>query len=267
MRTGLQRAGVIHFRFQKQKLLSQPTTLRLGTNNMIRNMLFASSAMLLAMSAVPASATELLSNGNFESGLASWTSFHTANGTITESPSSPPSALADVQNAAVKSFNTNGSGNSNALYLNAGKYAGPYGSGTAEGGGVFQEFISGTGTATFSVDIAALSRYNMSGVLFSVLLDGAVLDSYSFDNLIAGAVSPNTLDFATDLTAGTHTLALEVTRLYAPSNIVAEYFDNASLNFTPAAVPESSTWAMMIVGFGAAGLMMRRKRNTYVSFA
>jgi len=33
----------------------------------------------------------------------------------------------------------------------------------------------------------------------------------------------------------------------------------ASLSFTPAAVPEPSTWAMMLLGFGAIGFAMRRK--------
>ena len=35
-----------------------------------------------------------------------------------------------------------------------------------------------------------------------------------------------------------------------------------SLTFTPAAVPEPSTWAMMLVGFGAVGFGMRRSRKS-----
>jgi hypothetical protein len=36
---------------------------------------------------------------------------------------------------------------------------------------------------------------------------------------------------------------------------------------TPPAVPEASTWAMMIAGFGAVGFAMRRRRSATVRFA
>jgi hypothetical protein len=34
-----------------------------------------------------------------------------------------------------------------------------------------------------------------------------------------------------------------------------------------AAVPEPATWAMMLLGFGAIGLSMRKRRGSRVSFA
>lgn len=40
-------------------------------------------------------------------------------------------------------------------------------------------------------------------------------------------------------------------------------FDNIAVQ----AVPEASTWAMMLAGLGAVGFAMRRKRNVAVSFA
>jgi len=43
------------------------------------------------------------------------------------------------------------------------------------------------------------------------------------------------------------------------------YLDTINLSGT--AVPEPATWAMMILGMGAAGAMMRRRRQTAVSFA
>lgn len=46
---------------------------------------------------------------------------------------------------------------------------------------------------------------------------------------------------------------------YPSGGYVVEY----SLN----AVPEPATWAMMIVGFGAVGASMRRRKNVRVSFA
>jgi hypothetical protein len=51
------------------------------------------------------------------------------------------------------------------------------------------------------------------------------------------------------------------------SNINASY--SGTLNFSPAAVPEPATWAMMILGMGAVGFAMRRRRavKTTVSYA
>jgi hypothetical protein len=49
---------------------------------------------------------------------------------------------------------------------------------------------------------------------------------------------------------------------------VGTLLDNVILDITPGAVPESSTWAMMIAGFGAVGMGMRRRRaSAKVSFA
>lgn len=35
---------------------------------------------------------------------------------------------------------------------------------------------------------------------------------------------------------------------------------SVSVNYTPSAVPEPATWAMMLIGFGGMGAMLRRKR-------
>ena len=75
------------------------------------------------------------------------------------------------------------------------------------------------------------------------------MDSHDFGIVTANSSGwklLDTLDFTTTLSAGEHTLSLQVTRLFAPAiNVEAEYFDNVSLNVT-SAVPEPSTWAMMI---------------------
>ena len=39
------------------------------------------------------------------------------------------------------------------------------------------------------------------------------------------------------------------------------------VNFTVSAVPEPASWAMMLIGFGATGMMLRRRRPTRVAFA
>ena len=51
------------------------------------------------------------------------------------------------------------------------------------------------------------------------------------------------------------------------SNLVGEASDSGSTisrASVAAAVPESETWAMMLVGFGAMGVAMRRRRRTLV---
>jgi hypothetical protein len=219
-----------------------------------------SCAVLLIVSAVPANAVEVITNGDFQSGLTGWTSFTTANGTIAATPSLP--GAPQPQNAAVASFNVTGSGASDALFLNAGKINPPYGSAPGEGGGVSQTFTTTGGMATFSADIAAFTRSTVSALgLMSVLLDGVVLDSFDFVGPGTSTTLRDTLDFTTFLAAGQHTIQLQATRIFAPGGgVTSQYFDNVSLDVV-AAVPEPSTWAMLILGFAGVGYMAYRRRN------
>jgi hypothetical protein len=220
-----------------------------------------SCAVLLIASAAPAKAVEVITNGNFQSGLTGWTSYTTANGTIAATPSMP--GAPQPQNASVVSFDVTDSGASNALFLNAGKINPVYGSAPGEGGGVSQTFTTTGGLATFSADIAAFTRVNglTAFGLMSVLLDGVVLDSFDFVGPGTSTTLHNTLDFTTNLTAGQHTLQLQATRIFAPgAGVTSQYFDNISLD-VEAAVPEPSTWAMLILGFVGVGFMAYRRRN------
>ena len=97
--------------------------------------------------------------------------------------------------------------------------------------------------------------------LMSVLLDGVVLDSFDFVGPGTSTTLHNTLDFTTNLAAGQHTLQLQATRIFAPgAGVTSQYFDNVSLD-VEAAVPEPSTWAMLILGFVGVGFMAYRRRN------
>lgn len=227
---------------------------------MVRTVTKLSFAIFLAASTVPAQAVEVLTNGDFSSGLTGWTSYTTANGTITEIPSSPPTAVTP-QVAQVASFNVTGSGSSAALFLNAGAFMPPYGS-SQQGGGVTQTFLTTGGLATFSANIAwDYTRTSNAGFgLMSVLLDGVVMDTVDFGTHTGPATLRDTLDFTADLTAGNHTISLQATRPFAPARGVnSEYFDNVSLNVV-APVPEPSTWAMLILGFAGIGFMAYRKK-------
>jgi PEP-CTERM motif len=227
---------------------------------MVRSIAKLTFAVAFSAFIVPAQAVEVLTNGNFDSGLTGWTSYTTANGTIAAIPSTPGSP--QPQSASVVSFNVTGSGASNALFLNAGVANPPYGT-SQQGGGVTQTFTTSGGLATFSADIAAFTRVAGDGGLglLSVLLDGVVLDSYDFGGANGPITLRSTLDFTTSLTAGSHTLSLQATRLFAPSaGVRSQYFDNVSLDVT-APVPEPSTWAMIILGFAGVGFMAYRRRN------
>lgn len=228
---------------------------------MIKKIILVSCVANLAMSAVPARAAEVLTNGNFQSGLTGWTSFTTSvNGTISEIPNQPLQPP-QPQVASVVSFDVTGSGATNALFLNAGKGNGGFGQQPGEGGGVFQTFTTTGGLATFSADIAAFTRANSIGVgVLSVLVDGVVLDTHDFGNLSGPATLRSTLGFTKFLDAGQHTVSLRATRLFGPGRgVTSQYFDNVALDVS--AIPEPATWGMMIAGFGMIGGMTRRKRN------
>jgi hypothetical protein len=78
-----------------------------------------SVALLFSAFIVPAHAVQVLTNGTFDAGITGWTSFVTANGTITDPPN-PPVGPQVPQIATTASFDVTGSGASSALFLNAG---------------------------------------------------------------------------------------------------------------------------------------------------
>lgn len=218
-------------------------------------------AALALVAASPSYAAQVILNGDFSAGLANWTSFITSNGTISPSNpnSTPPFPNAPAETA---SFNVTGAGASNALWLNAGQSSG-FGLANPGGGGVSQTFTTTGGIGTLSANIASMTTLTSQtdvGGLFSILLDGTALATYDFGAI--NGTQRSTLSYTGAIAAGTHTLSLQVLRPFGPGrNIRAQYFDNVSLDVA-APVPEASTWAMMIVGMGAVGGALRRRKVT-----
>jgi hypothetical protein len=217
-----------------------------------------SVAVLFSAFIVPAHAVQVLTNGTFDTGITGWTSFVTANGTITDPPS-PPVGAPTSEQATTQLFNVTGSGASNALFLNAGAKSFIPG-GPQEGGGVTQTFtLAADGVATFSANIAGWTSNTVSNLgLLSVLIDGILMDSHDFVNSSGQPTTLlSTLGFTTNLSAGSHTITLLATRQFAPaSGVTHQYFDNASLDVAqtplPAALP------MFISGLGVVGALWRR---------
>jgi hypothetical protein len=112
-------------------------------------------------------------------------------------------------------------------------------------------FTGNVGSAQdINFNLVSLSRSGTGGAV-SVPLIPATDEIYQLQNL--------------SVTAGQYILRLEGR---GASNINASY--SGTLNFSPAAVPEPATWALMILGMGAVGFAMRRRRKnvtTTVAYA
>lgn len=141
-------------------------------------------------------------------------------------------------------FGANGNANGSATFSNT------VGTTVAESLANFLSFADGSGgTYNFSVDSVKTLNYNVTpgvSTAISLYLLGSTLDT----NLgLAATATSLTLSFN--------------------STGNSPFSTSATLSVPPApipSVPETATWAMMLVGFGAMGAAMRR-RNVGVTFA
>ena len=134
-----------------------------------------------------------------------------------------------------------------------------------QGGGIYQNITTVGGTLDFSAAIASFSATNNEdGGTFEVLLDGTVLDTYSFVT-VDNTTARSSLSFDTTVTPGLHELEILVVRSFlSGGNGVTpnEYITNISAIQNSTVVPESSTWAMMLIGFAGLGVVSYRWRQT-----
>jgi len=201
----------------------------------------------------PGRADSILVNGDFATGtLAGWTVFTTSTGTN-------GAGLPDVV-----SFDTTGTGASNAAHFNVGQVVAL--DSTQQGGGLSQSVMGLTsGVYTFSADIAsqddASGAINTAAGLFSILIDGATLASVDLGPFSSPfQVLRGTLGGSANLTAGSHMFAIEITRpvLSFPPDSPDQYVDNLSLN--AAAIPEPSSLILLTSGLLFIGIVWCWKR-------
>jgi hypothetical protein len=197
---------------------------------------------LMAAGAAPSRANLLL-NGDFETGdLTGWGTYNTATGTAT---------------TTVSSFDVTGTGSSSAATFNlVGLTSGDYGVGDFQGGGLVQSVSLAGGTYTLNFDAAAAGSGNADGGFFSLLFDNVVVDTWQVEDInstLRHTLSATLIGVA----AGTHSVAVQVSRQYYPADSVTDYIDNVSLT----AVPEPSSIACFALG-GLAVLAARRRAAT-----
>jgi len=107
-----------------------------------------------------------------------------------------------------------------------------------------------TGSA---INIALFGNNTVGDIDFSsISLGNTLFTKVLGDNAGLGGMEVWQLNPATSFAAGTYDLVVA-----GKAFGVASYA--GTLNVMPSAVPETATWAMMLMGFGAMGMAMRRR--------
>ena len=198
-----------------------------------KNLIRATAGALLLLGASSAAQANLILNGDFETGtFANWTTFTTLEGVIgtPTTPGTPEVALFDTDGDTVAT---------NSARFSVARDTAT--SGSQEGGGIFQVFNSAAGLASISLDIAVErgnAGGNAEGGVFSLLLDGAVLDTFTTGSIASGAVVRNSLSANPLLSAGSHELRILITRPFSQSSsLLAQYVDNVVVDGVSVAAP------------------------------
>ena len=228
------------------------------------------AAATLALIAAPASAAQLLTNGDFETGTyAGWTALNApaSNGSIqldTPGSTTPVSGMATAANALGGRFYsmTDQSGPGAYALLQTFTVA----PGTTSLTLSFQQFVQTgipliIGPPNFDFtgapnQHARVDILTSTASAFSTAAADVVQNFYlNIDGPVVSPYIAYSFDIST-LAAGTYQLRFAQVDNQGFFN---QGVDNVSIEAVAGAVPEPTSWAMMIVGFGIVGASARRR--------
>jgi hypothetical protein len=204
---------------------------------------------LIAFCAANAGATNLLTNGSFQSGdFTGWTYGTTADGTF------------GTGYPAVTGWPLGGS---NAAKMEVGEVSF---NGQFEGGWFKQNFNTTGGSTTLSFNWAAMGdgiHNNADGGLFELILDGSVLASIDLGSIGPNDLFNGTLTKTLNVSAGAHTFEIDVLRPYTSldGNTPYQFITAADVEGQGGGVPEPGTLVLLGSGVLGMGSMLRRKLN------
>lgn len=119
---------------------------------------------------------------------------------------------------------------------------------------------------TFTTDIAGQISINLTSVTTSAANDTDFANVFLSGTGIAAPISiaqiladPNETRALNNFNVGVGTFTLNI--LGTPGTSSGSFGGSVAFTAAAAAVPEPGTWAMMLVGFGAIGFSMRRRRR------
>lgn len=196
---------------------------------------FAAAGLLVAISAPAMAAHQVTLSGTTPP--AGYTVFEDFEGFAEGAPLGPNAVVSSDSQAGVSARPDGSTGN----------YATVLGGGTAT-------FILPNPASAFGFLLGSLDTYNSLTINFA---DGGSV-TYSGDAITEGQGSSGflTLDYSA--------LGRQVTSATFSSTQNSFEFDNLAF---AGAVPEPSTWAMLILGFGVVGGAMRRRQKATIAFA
>ena len=132
--------------------------------------------------------------------------------------------------------------------------------------GANRNAAEGTGSFSDGFTFTLSAAWDANAQLGSIILNGKdidfssiMLDTFSFYQV---GFDPNAESWQLDpvfLAAGPHTITVKGSIIAGP-NAPGGGAYSGTINVAPP-VPEPATWAMMLLGFGAIGFAMRRRRR------
>ncbi len=221
------------------------------------------AATILASPAL--ATTNLIADGSFEGGFGVWTQSISGGGT-------PAVVIAYGQNGAYPTGAFGESIGANSLVSLSpdavGKSVAYFSSDTADANTLTQ-YVNVVAGKTYNIGFDYYAPQNGINnpydATLSFLVDGGVVGDVLTAGSVLGTPAQTWFNFNTTYLA-TSTGSVKLDLSFQGLGVTAADFAVDRVYMT-AAVPEPSTWAMMIGGLALVGLSMRRSRTTAVSFA